>query len=128
MRRAVSALREGGTWLGRYFVRKWQLLTAVTFALAALAAAAGQGSSVPVQGAALPLSGMVIVVDAGHGGYDGGAIVMACSAFLRGTRPRIASFIAKPSLAQHIPLASRPYLQDFLRVYRSLHTSYVPIW
>ena len=73
MRRAVSALREGGTWLGRYFVRKWQLLTAVTFALAALAAAAGQGSSVPVQGAALPLSGMVIVVDAGHGGYDGGA-------------------------------------------------------
>ena len=32
------------------------------------------------------------------------------------------------SLAQHIPLAPCPYLQDFLRVYRSLHTSYVPIW
>ena len=41
--------------------------------LIAFAVAAGQEHTVPTQGAALPLDGMVILVDPGHGGYDGGA-------------------------------------------------------
>lgn len=56
-----------------FFVRKLTLAVMVVVLLGVCAAVAAFQQEMPVTAEALPLSGWRILVDPGHGGYDGGA-------------------------------------------------------
>lgn len=62
------------SWLKRYFRRKGQMLAVMCAVLICGAAAAAlRGDTAAVSGETAPLAGLTVLVDAGHGGYDGGA-------------------------------------------------------
>ena len=62
-------------WNSPYVQRKLALMTAVLVFLGSVAAVAAalRQPTAPAESAALPLTGMTILIDPGHGGYDGGA-------------------------------------------------------
>lgn len=67
-------MREQQGWQTRYLRRKGQLLAAVC-AVLLLGICVGDRTqpAMGTSGEALPLAGLTVLVDAGHGGYDGGA-------------------------------------------------------
>lgn len=56
-----------------FFMRKWTVAIMVVVLLGVCAAVAAFQQETPVTADTLPLSGWRILVDPGHGGYDGGA-------------------------------------------------------
>jgi len=62
------------SWLKGYFRRKGQMLAVMCAVLVCWAAAAAlPGDTAAVSGETARLAGLTVLVDAGHGGYDGGA-------------------------------------------------------
>ena len=61
------------SWLKGYFRRKGQMLAVMCAVLVCWAAAALPGDTTAVSGETARLAGLTVLVDAGHGGYDGGA-------------------------------------------------------
>ena len=69
----VQAVRHRKQNITRYFLWK-QCIVLCTLCVLAVAALFGSGqNALPASSTGGPLSGMTILVDAGHGGYDGGA-------------------------------------------------------
>ena len=67
-------VRVQSDWLMRYLRRKRQLLAAVcTVILAGICLGSGLQPAISVSSEGKPLAGLRVMVDAGHGGYDGGA-------------------------------------------------------
>ena len=67
-------MRVQSDWLMRYLRRKRQLLAAVcTVVLAGICLGSGLQPAISVSSEGKPLAGLRVMVDAGHGGYDGGA-------------------------------------------------------
>ena len=67
-------MQKNGGWLERYVRRRKQLLAAVMAVLCVGACAnAHLMRTARVSSGMTPLAGLTVLVDAGHGGYDGGA-------------------------------------------------------
>ena len=62
-------------WNSPYVQRKLALLTVMLVFLGSVTAVAAalRQPAAPTESTALPLAGMTILIDPGHGGYDGGA-------------------------------------------------------
>lgn len=93
-------MRHG--WTQPYVQRRLTLLTALVVVLGAgvAIAAALRTTAAPAESSARPLTGMTILVDPGHGGYDGGARARDSGIWEKHVNLQVAQKVARSLAAQ----------------------------